>query len=200
MNAFAQASLVEAKSLAILLPFLEEQADDGRLIMTAKGRLAPFLQEVIGDIIMQKGGKLLSIEHKAEEHHTGNLFLETWSNRNLDDNRNHIQIGSNPGWLWKTRADLIFYHFLDVDALYVIDAFVLKRWAFGFGKPGDARYAEGQIYKCEERPQGKYVQANDTWGRLVPVDALTKVLNKDGVAIKQLSIKQLSLDLVGAAS
>lgn len=200
MNAFAQASMVEARSLAILLPFLEERADGGNLVITSKGRLAPFLQEVIGDILMQKGGNALSIEIKAEEKHTGNLFLETWSNRNLDDNRNHIQLGSNPGWLWKTRADLIFYHFLDADAVYVIDTFILQRWAFGFGRPTDSYSAKGQIYDFDEVPQGKYVQRNDTWGRLVPIEVLTKALNKNGsTAIKRLSIKQLSLDFPEAA-
>jgi hypothetical protein len=163
VSSFTQAQGVEAESFAILKPFLEEHTN-GRYVVTGKGPLARAYQQQCGDILLNdKEGKLFAVELKAERRHTGNLFLETWSNRNLDCISSHTSLGSNPGWMVHLRASLLFYHFLDRDALYILPFFKLKQWAFGSdGKPGN-------IYRFPERPQGKYEQLNDTHGRLVPL-------------------------------
>lgn len=186
MNSFDMARSVEAEAFVRLRPFLEEQADEGRYVVTDKGRLAPFVQEVIGDVIMNKDGRMWSIELKAERRHTGNLFLETWSNRNLDDPVSHAQRGSNPGWLLKSRADLFMYYFIEADILYVISGFALQRWAFGFGDNA------GRIYSFPERKQSKYAQRNDTIGRTVEVSVLMREMKPPP---KKLSVAQLSLGL-----
>lgn len=191
MNGFDIARGVEAEGFMRLRPFLEDSADGNSIVVTNKGRMAPFLQEVVGDVIMNRRGLVWSIELKTERRHTGNLFLETWSNRNLDDPHNHAMVGSNPGWLLKSRADLFMYYFLDADALYVLSGLALQRWAFGFGG------VEGRIYSYPEVKQGKYIQANDTYGRLAPIAVLMREMKPPP---KKLSVRQLSLDLRGAAA
>ena len=170
-DGFDLARGVEARGLEVLLPFLEERAHEGRYVVTSKGRLARYLQETVGDVIFNSSADTIyTVEIKVEEKHTGNLFLETWSNRNLDNKAEHGVIGSNPGWLFKQRADLLFYYFLDADILYIISLFRLQQWAFGHHDQ------PGQIYDFIEVPQGKYVQPNDTHGRLVKAAVLAEAL------------------------
>lgn len=171
MNGFEQARTIEARAMVRLLPFLMEQSD-GRFVLTDKGTLAPLLQQSVGDAIFnsREDGRLFSVEIKAEQRWTGNLFLETWSNLTTDDRQQHANRGTNPGWLVKMRADLLFYYFLDVDRLFVIDMFKLKRWAFGF--TGQS----GRIYLHREVAQGRYDQLNRTMGRVVPIEVLRREL------------------------
>jgi hypothetical protein len=179
MNGFMGARSVEARALLRLEPFIQEKSDGGRFVRTDKGRLAPFIQETIGDYMVNCSDQIFSIEIKAEERFTGNLFLETWSNRNLDDPASHAMRGSNPGWLLKLRSDLLFYYFLDADRLYVINTLSLKRWAFGH-KGSVAHLYEGDLdgsAMFREVAQSKYQQLNDTWGRLVPLERLTRQMS-----------------------
>lgn len=156
---------MESRSLEILRPYLDERYND-RVVLTNKGRLGRFLQETVGDVIVQSGDEMWTFELKAEEEKTGNLFLETWSNKNFDDPEGFARLGANVGWLLKQRADLLLYHFLDVDELYVLRLLALQQWAFGAnGRPG-------KIYRYIEVPQEKYAQKNQTFGRLVPLSTL----------------------------
>lgn len=167
MSDYQKSLTVEAKSRAILLPFIDRETD-GKFIIMENGPLATAFQEQQGDVLFAtRSGRPWSAELKAEEKHTGRLFLETWSNRNLEDVTNHHRHGSNPGWMLKLRSDLLFYHFLDLGVLYILPLFRLQRWAFGHGK------TPGKIYKYGEHQQGKYTQLNDTWGRCVDVEDLT---------------------------
>ncbi len=182
MNAYASASLVEHRGLAVLMPFLTERAYQGRVVSTARGALAKTLQASFGDVLMNTDAETVwSIEIKVEQHWTGNLFLETWSNRNLDDKASHAKRGSNPGWLLSSRADLLLYYFLDTDDLVVVPVFRLKRWAFGSGE-------QGGVYQWPERRQGRYPQQNDTWGRLVPVEVIERE-----VGARRLHVQQMPL-------
>lgn len=183
MNAFDSACGVEARGRAILLPYLEERSD--QLLLVLKGPLARHLQLHTGDMLANfKDGTTRSVELKIEQRFTGNLFLETWSNRNLEDRANHEGIGSNPGWMVHLGCNIIMYYFLDTDDLFAIDAFALKRWAFGHGE------VAGNIYRYPEKFQQKYKQKNDTGGRIVPVNDLSKAL---GRAFRQCKVRQLQL-------
>lgn len=183
MSAFEKGKLVESRGMAILLPFLEEQSD-GRLILLDKGPLALSLQETLGDAIFScRQGRAWSVEIKIEEENKyGNLFLETWSNKNLEERGKYIARGNNPGWMMKVHSDLLLYYFIRSDDLIAADLFKLKRWAFGAcGLPGN-------IYRFPEKVQNKYSQLNDTWGRVVPIDVLERE-----VGVRRISVKQLSL-------
>lgn len=183
MNSFRNAKLVEAEGLAILRPFLDEQSN-GRLVMLDKGPLARALQQTTGDCVFQcPKGRAWSVEIKTEEKHTGNLFLESWSNRNLENADEQGLLGSSPGWMLKLRADLLLYYFLDTDTLYALDFFKLRQWAF----------KDWRITLFSERPQGKRVQENDAWGWCVPVHVLEMALGKRHFRV--LNPKKLASEL-----
>lgn len=153
INAFVQASTVEAESLLALKPFICQTAFDGQYILTDKGRLAKELQKTVGDALMKRNGEMYSVEIKAErENKYGNFFLETWSNRKW----------FTPGWMLTLNADILFYHFLEQDQLYIMNFQRLKEWA----------WHQGGIYRFPEREQSKYDQRNDTWGRCVPIKVI----------------------------
>jgi hypothetical protein len=57
----------------------------------------------------------------------------------------------------------------------------LKQWAFGSGE-------EGGIYRWPENRQGRYAQANDSWGRCVPVDVLEREVGGKRAKVRQMSL------------
>ena len=182
VNAFTEASLVEHRGLAVLLPYLEERAYRGRLVSTAKGPLARTLQRSFGDFFINiDADTVRSLEIKVERHWTGNLFLETWSNLNLEDREAHAEHGSTPGWMVTSRADLLLFYFLDTDDLVTVPLLRLKRWAFGSG-------TEGGIYAWPEKRQGRFEQRNDTWGRCVPVGHLVEAVGAQRTQVRQLCL------------
>lgn len=156
MNAFDTGKNIERLSLDILRPFIQQRAFNGQYVVTLKGPLATDLQKTAGDMLYNTDAEtVVSVEVKAElENKHGNFFLETWSNRER----------LKSGWLVTLRADWLLYHFLENDELYVIPLAKLQRWAFH----------SGRIYTFPERKQSKYDQLNDTWGRCVPIDVVTR--------------------------
>lgn len=183
-DGFKEARGVEARSLDILEPFLERQAFKGRFVITSKGPLAKFIQATAGDVLFNiDRERFLALELKADATDMPNLFLETWSNRNLEDMNDHATRGSTLGWLLTNRADLLVYHRLNHDEVCVCSMLRLKRWAFGY------RDVPGRIYAFPERRQSKHDQKNDTWGRCVPVDVLAREVPR----FHRFRIDQLSL-------
>ena len=161
MSAFDECREVEQRSFEILKPYFAEATDDGRYVLTDKGRLAAQLQQTIGDVIMQVNGEVVCVEVKAEESNLyQNFFLEEWSNRSR----------FNPGWLLKLDTDFLFYHFIESNELYVINFLRLKHWAFV--ERSIRTGMSGRLYDFDSKPQGKREQRNDTWGRCVPVRIL----------------------------
>lgn len=186
MNAFESARGVEAQANAVLLPYLQE-VSSGRLVLTNKGTLAKWLQESVGDALLMRDERLYAVELKAERKHTGNLFLETWSNRNLESRASHAERGQTPGWLMKIRADLLLYYFIDADMLYSLDVLSLKRWVFGHGD-GTGMWGSGRL---RERRQGQYAQMNDTWGVLAPVAQLNDELPPGAMRFTKVRQREL---------
>jgi hypothetical protein len=173
MSGFSLATDVETRALEIIRPFAKTFSYNGMIVCPKDGAVGIALQKQFGDLFIQETEtKLTSIELKAEEEFTGNLFLETWSNRNLESKLSHAERGSEVGWLYKSRADVLFYYFLNTDHLFVCDMFSLQKWAFGTrGAKKEAR-----IFSFPEKPQGKYSQLNDTWGRCVKIEVLQREL------------------------
>jgi hypothetical protein len=185
VSAFESARGIEARGNAVLLPYLQEQSD-GRLVLTNKGTLAKWLQESVGDVVLNKDERLFAVELKCEQRHTGNVFLEVWSNRNLESRENYAERGQNPGWMFKLRSDLLLYYFLDEDRLYSFDLFWLKRWLFGHGaQTGVLHSARFSLRRAGAD------QMNDTWGLLAPISALRDELPRG--AIKETRVRQRAL-------
>ncbi len=109
-------------------------------------------------------GHEANVETKVEEEHTGNLFIEFWSNRSI----------LRTGWLLNLReCEWFLYGFQDQEIIYCLDFHALVEWAVrkqgmhrldDRGRPNFCRY--------DWRRQGKHIQANDTWGFLAPVTEL----------------------------
>jgi hypothetical protein len=142
--------------------------------------LAKHFQRSFGDLLIATGpGNVASVEIKAQRRWTGNLFLEVWSNKNLDDRGSHIERGSTPGWLITCRADVLGFHFIDADTVLFLPLFRLQQWAFGIED------APGRIYDFPERQQRRYVQRNDSWGRIVPIETLAREVGMKRAALRQ---------------
>lgn len=159
MSAFASQCLpIEQRSWDALEPYLKRRAFDGRFVRTAKGPLSLELQKSVGDVLVNSTREhVTAIEVKAELKHTGNLFIERWSNRKR----------FTPGWFETLSTDLLWCHFLDVDVVYELPFQRLRQWMYwheGRGHPA--------AHKFEIAKQGKYEQLNDTWGYIVSLAEL----------------------------
>lgn len=143
---FVIASQVEQEAWSILLPYFKGTHE----IVLTDG--SPHIQKLLGDAISKRDGRYKTVEVKAETRHTGNLYLETWSNREW----------FTPGWMVYSNSDVLAYYFLDTNQLYTVPMRKLKVWAW-HGR---------NIYRYDEVAQKKYNQRNDGWGRIVPVDDL----------------------------
>lgn len=169
MNAFKVSCLVEARSRKILEPFLET-ASDGRYVFTEKGLLAKELQQTYGDIFTTIHDRLFAVEVKAEEKKTGNFFIEFMSNSNVQ-----APDGVNPGWVLKLRADLLFYHILDCDELYILPFRWMQHAVInGFTDIG----VKPLVQTCKLVPQRKAAQKNLTTGLLVGIELLDSLSKK----------------------
>lgn len=191
MNAYDSARGVEAQANALIYPLIAEMSD-GRFVVTNKGPLAKWLQECVGDVLLMDGDAVRSVEIKAERKFTRNVFLETFSNKNLEDRVSHAERGTNPGWMFKLKSDVLLYYFLDEDLLLWIDMFHLKRWMFGCSSAPGA-FNSGRF---AERVQRTYQQLNDTHGLIVPIRTLYEELPRG--ALRWTRVKQRLLSLDGA--
>lgn len=154
-NAFRDCQDTERRSLEILRPFIMQRTFGGQYVLIEKGRLAKEMQAVYGDVLFNdKKGRIQSVEIKAEENNSENLFIETWSNRSR----------WNLGWLYKLNVDFILYHFMNSDTLYTMHFPELRNWLFTH-ESGD----RPQISAYPQKVQKRHIQMNDTWGAIIPV-------------------------------
>lgn len=179
MNAFVQGLAVEARSWDILEPYLKARSFDGRFVRTSKGPLSLELQKSVGDVLVNSSREHVTcIEVKAEENHTGNLFIERWSNRSR----------FTPGWFETLNTDLLWCHFLDKDVVYEVPFVKLRQWMYwheGRGKPLSNKF--------DHAKQGKYDQKNDTWGYIVPLDELRDADLLRNIFKPELEVRQRHL-------
>lgn len=151
-NAFVKASKIEQLGELDVLPYMERVWADHTYYPTRHHAL---IQKVCGDFLVRWLGDAVYIELKVEEENKhGNLFVEMWSNKSR----------GTQGWFHTCQADRMWYYFLNSRELYMFKMQDLKDWA------------RRNIEKYPEKPQGKYEQLNDTWGRCVPIPVLASVL------------------------
>jgi hypothetical protein len=171
-DAFAECTEVAKESFRRLAPFIE-QISGGRFVALDRGALAVYLQKRFGDVLLQLAGTVATLELKAEEKNTGNVFYEVYSNL-VGARRAHYEIANRVGWGFSSQSTLTVYHFLDDDTLLVWDTLRVKRWAFGYWQK-DGTWRAGQLFRGDqrgpefpERPHTKRAQQNNSVGRLVP--------------------------------
>ena len=181
MSSFHANRAVEAKSLLAVRDYLVKRGYVA--VSTDGGDASKTIQKTLGDILVNDpAGRLFSIEVKAESTERPNLFLEVWSNRNLEDPKSHAGRGSTPGWMYTCGADFLFYHFLNTGKLVICKMFPLKYWAFcspslRISEPATRTQPPGRIWDFAETKQTRHEQLNDTHGRLVPIEVLQRELN-----------------------
>ena len=155
MSAFAKGLSIEARGNAVLVPYMKTLWPDAQVWHVPSNIRA----QERGDFRVTHPGKGVEyIETKAEMKWTGRLFLETWSDKSMH----------RAGWLYTSRADWLWYYFLDTNRLYTAQMADIKQWLYG---SGERNYA-GNLERFAEVKQRKYQQDNDTYGRIVPIDAL----------------------------
>ncbi len=156
MNAFENCQHIEARARGLILPWLNARysavfdfarRDDTAMQMQWAGIDLLLVKEPAGPSSRDS----VTVELKAEQRTTGNLFLETWSNRKTQ----------RPGWIRSSKAVGLLYLFLDTETLYVAHMGKLQEWA------------TANLSRFPEKMQAKHQQENETVGHIVPVTRLS---------------------------
>lgn len=162
MNSFRKAQGLAIRGLEDIVPFIRSRATGGQFVLTDKGTLSELLQKSAGDALLNFATRCWGVELKTEEENKyGNFFLETWSNRKFSM--------QNPGWMYTLKTDILLYYFLNSGELFSMKFDDL--WDWSFCKRSE-RGLCGRVYDYPEKPQGKYEQLNETWGRCVPIEVI----------------------------
>lgn len=164
---------VEERAYLALIPFLREYTADGQWMKNDKGTFTVAWQKQLGDMFLQKNGRLVTVEVKAEEENKyGNFYLETWSNCQSDPR------WRKRGWMQDLECNELWYYFLDGGSkevstphgrLFVIDFDKLWKW---FWVPPEHGGSGHQRHK--DKPQWKTEQKNLTVGHCVPIDVVRR--------------------------
>lgn len=180
---------VEVEARKRVRPLLEERSD-GRLTFTHKGLLAREIQRICGDAILTNKDtqNMETVEIKGvdayyepgrddeqsrRERRYGSMFLEVWSNRNLENKRSYYERGMTAGWMQTLRCDYLLYVYLRNNVMWAIPWWTLMRWA----------WRDNRLMKFPMTDQKDCDQLNDTWGVLVPP---TKIRNASQHDLDQL--------------
>lgn len=157
MNSYDTTQQIEAEHMPAVLELLSSRYPDAERLDGKK------YGTTHGDIFA--GG--LYYEVKFEETHTGNLFLEAWSN-----------LGTfRTGWMFNlTETHRLLYAFPIEGVMYSMDFQQLKReW---FGNPAERcesmPFTPRAFYEPVLRKQGKHEQHNTTWGWCPQVSMLAR--------------------------
>jgi hypothetical protein len=157
---------IERESKRLLLPFVMEKFGHAP-------REIPhdYESQRTGDwVITRRDNYEFTVELKAEEKFTGNVFLETMSNWH----------SSRYGWFLTSSAFQVWYVFLDLRTVYVLPLGVLRRWFWG----SDVDPEDGACGRYRQVTQSKHQQKNMTQGYIVSVYDITAEV--DGCEVVKL--------------
>jgi hypothetical protein len=152
---------VEAKGVEWAVELLSTWLSPGATLTDTRTCASrEFMQRTCGDFIgTLSDGITRNIEVKAERRHTGNLFIETWSNRCVETELRR------DGWIFTLHANWFLYVFLDREVTYLMDFPKLKEWC----------QIEGNMYRYPEKPAAASLdgtQRNMSIGHPVPIAAM----------------------------
>lgn len=157
--AFKDMCKVSSTGIEVVTKLLSDSPRIASIINAENHKLFRYLD--IDLIVTKKTGEVITIEIKTDTHTTGNLYIELKSN--IEHN--------TQGWLYKSKADYIYYYFTKTNQLIAIDLESLQDHLRDF---------RGYKYTFNQTTvQGtKYT----TLGVLIPIDALlnnckSKVIN-----------------------
>lgn len=159
MSAFNDCLSIERESKRILLPWAI-----ARFGNSPKEIANDYDSQTLGDWEISdatRRGYRFNVELKAELDYTGHLFLEAVSNASL--------VPPRYGWYWTSRADELWYHFLDVNCVYTCVLGELRTYLL----PDPESCEDAPLDKYRLVSQRRYSQSNLTQGYIVPVSILT---------------------------
>lgn len=156
------------QAMRMVTPLLESWKVPGTTLLdTNDAHQAELWQRTLGDVLMTTrwDGKHKGVEVKGEKTYTGNLFIETWSNREFGRQR--------IGWAFTTQCDSLVMVYLDVRAAFVMRMQKLYTWCF----------EDGNLYRLmpekervvHQSKEGR--QRNVTCGVPVPYSAVFPAIN-----------------------
>lgn len=161
MSAFDESCDVGRAGVGYAMEFMRQRVPGCELIDTSKMEsVSEPMQKYFGDFLIQfpNGGRAFGVEVKTERKWTGNLYLETWSNKAFGR--------QTEGWMVCLRSQWLLYVFLGPPVrLYSVNFPTLWTWFFG----GEG--ARGAADRLAERLTGA-TQPNKTHGRLAPIRTL----------------------------
>ena len=159
MNAFEEASELERKAMQELIPFIKKKSFDGRFVVFNNGSLVLEFQKKAGDVIFHSDAdRYYTIDFKVEEENKwSNFFIEIYSNKTKDK--------ETPGWYTYGKFDLLGYYFFAEKIIYTMRMDNLRTWG------------EQNLHRYPLKKQRKRIQANNTWGKCVPIDVLCAAIN-----------------------
>lgn len=126
---FAQSMKVGEKGERLILDYLEQSPTIQRVLDVRDS--AMYREKDIDFIVKTKNSQEYSLEVKTDTYTSGNIYYETMSSEETD----------STGCLDKTEADYLFYFFLNLGTLYILDMNKYREW-FHMHKPlfDDAGY------------------------------------------------------------
>lgn len=126
---FAHSLKVGEKGEALILDYLEQSPAIHKILDVRDSKL--YQEKDIDFILKIKNGQECKIEVKTDTYTSGNIYYETMSAE---------ETGST-GCLDKTEADYLFYFFINLGTLYILDMNQYRDW-FQIHKPmfDDAGY------------------------------------------------------------
>lgn len=110
------------------------------------------------------------VEVKTEQNHTGNLFLETWSNLTPGWRR-------NPGWMVKIHPDFIAFPFINTGDIYIAKFASLWDWF----------YIQNNEHQYSRRDQRRHEQKNRTAGPVCPVNDIKRDIGLDHCRCEEIA-------------
>ncbi len=162
-------SEVERLGIELAMPLLEQWAGGRKelIIDTRRMEQREHRQRTIGDYILPACDSFTSCwEVKAEQEFTGNLFIETWSNRTTATGDDGTPMWRK-GWIETLETDYMLFVFLNVRGAFKVPFIYLQRWFLHKGN--FVNYREVEVKKSREQEQ-----RNKTWGCPVPIADMLK--------------------------
>lgn len=163
MNAFETCRNIEETSDKEVLKYLKDNYD--LVVHTDSFNNNRLYQSYYGDYLVVKKSDKFFVEVKAEmKNKYNNFYLETWSNKPV-----------NLGWFKKCKADIILYHFIEDNTIYMFDLLKAQEYI----NTTDKNY--------REKAQNKYSQKNKAFGLCVPID---DIMANAGITTLHLNQKE----------
>lgn len=113
---FKESLKVGERGEAVILDYLEKSPNIKKIIDVRDSKI---YQEVDVDLIVKMNtGNELKIEVKTDTYTSGNIYYETVSAEETD----------SIGCFEKTQADYIFYFFMNLNTLYILEVDAYRNW------------------------------------------------------------------------